>query len=72
MLSAIFLELLPLAVQTVREGNAHLKFPRGAAPDVLNPPKGTQVVYSKHFGKRTMKVFAYYDSGEVSGWHMAK
>ncbi len=66
------LELLPLAVKTVREGSAHLKFTRGAAPDVLNPPKGTQVVYTKSFGKRTMKVFAYYDSGEVSGWHMTK
>lgn len=66
------LELLPMAVYTVRHGEARLKFARGTTPDYLNPPKGTQVVYTMRFGKETMHVYVYWDTGRVSGWHAAK
>lgn len=66
------LELLPVAVHTVRHGERSLKFARGTTPDYIHPPKGTQVVYREPYGKYTMQVFVYADSGKVSGWHLAK
>ncbi len=66
------LELLPVAVHAVRQGSRELKFPRGATPDYLNPPRGTQAVYSLPFEGGVLRVYAYADSGRVSGWHLAK
>ena len=66
------LELLPVAIYTVRHGECTLKFPKGTTPDYLNPPKGTQRVYSMQYGRERMKVYVYVDSGKVSGWHTEK
>lgn len=66
------LRMLPVAVLTVRKGERSYKFARGTTPDYLNPPAGTQVIYSMPYGKRHMRVYVYADSGKVSGWHMAK
>lgn len=64
------LELLPVAVFAVRHGSRTLKFPKGATPDYLNPPRGTQAVYSLPFEGGTLRVYAYADTGRVSGWHL--
>ena len=66
------LELLPVAIYAVRHGECTLKFPKGTTPDYLNPPKGTQRVYSMQYGRERMKVYVYVDSGKVSGWHTEK
>lgn len=66
------LEYLPVAVLAVRNGTRTLKFPRGATPDYLNPPRGTQAVYSLPFENGVMRVYAYADTGRVSGWHLEK
>lgn len=66
------LELLPMAIYAVRHGKCMLKFPKGTTPDYLNPPKGTQQVYSLPYGKERMLVYVYADSGKVSGWHTEK
>lgn len=66
------LEYLPVAVLAVRKGARTLKFPRGTTPDYLNPPRGTQAVYSLPFEGGVLRVYAYANSGLVSGWHLAK
>lgn len=66
------LEYLPVAVLAVRQGTRELKFPRGTTPDWLNPPRGTQAVYSLPFEGGIMRVYAYVDTGKVSGWHLEK
>ena len=66
------LRLLPVAVYAVRRGERSLKFARGTTPDYVNPPKGTQAVYSVPYGKGILRVFVYADSGKVSGWFVAK
>lgn len=66
------LELLPVAILAVRQGSRELKFPRGTTPDYLNPPRGTQAVYSLPFEGGVLRVYAYADSGRVSGWHLTK
>ena len=66
------LEYLPVAVLAVRKGARTLKFPRGTTPDHLNPPRGTQAVYSLPFEGGVLRVYAYANSGLVSGWHLAK
>ena len=64
------LEYLPVAVFAVRHGTRTLKFPRGTTPDYLNPPRGTQAVYSLPFEGSIIRVYAYADTGLVSGWHV--
>ena len=61
-----------MAVLAVRQGTRELKFPRGTTPDWLNPPRGTQAVYSLPFEGGIMRVYAYVDTGKVSGWHLEK
>ena len=63
------LELLPVAVYAVRHGDRRFKYPRGTTPDPLNPPRGTQVVYTVSHERKPFKVFVYADTGKVSGWH---
>ena len=64
------LELLPAAIHAVRHGERTLRFPRGTTPDYLNPPRGTQAVYSIPYDGGTLRVYAYADTGRVSGWHL--
>lgn len=66
------LEYLPVAVLAVRQGSHKLKFPDGTTPDYLNPPRGTQAVYSLPFEGGVMRVYVYADTGRVSGWHLEK
>ncbi len=66
------LEYLPVAVLAVRQGSRELKFPKGTTPDYLNPPRGTQAIYSLPFEGGILHVYAYVDSGLVSGWHLEK
>ena len=66
------LELLPVAVLAVRQGSRELKFPKGTTPDWLDPPRGTQAIYSLPFEGGILHVYAYVDSGLVSGWHLEK
>lgn len=66
------LELLPVAIYAVRNGSRELKFARGTTPDYLNPPRGTQAVYSIPYDSYMMRVYVYADTGRVSGWHIAK
>jgi hypothetical protein len=63
------LEDLPTAILAIRMMPFTLKFPKGTTPDYINPPRGTQRVYSIDLGKKRLKVFVYHDSGIVSGWH---
>lgn len=60
-----------MAVHAVRNGSRELKFPRGTTPDYLNPPRGTQAVYSTPFNNGILRVYVYVDSGKVSGWHLS-
>ena len=63
------LEWLPAAIHAVEHGERTLKFPRGATPDYLDPPPGTQTVYTERHGRHTLKVYVYHNTGTVSGWH---
>ncbi len=65
------LEWLPAAIHAVKHGEHALKFPRGTTPDYLNPPPGTQTVYTERYGRHTLKVYVYRNTGKVSGWHFA-
>ena len=63
------LEWLPAAIHAVKHGERTLKFPDGTTPDYLDPPPGTQAVYAEHYGRHTLKVYVYHNTGKVSGWH---
>ena len=63
------LEWLPAAIHAVEHGERTLKFPRGTTPDYLDPPPGTQTVYTERHGRHTLKVYVYHNTGKVSGWH---
>lgn len=63
------LEWLPAAIHAVEHGERTLKFPRGTTPDYLDPPPGTQTVYTERYGRHTLKVYVYHNTGKVSGWH---
>ncbi|MGN0886540.1 MAG: hypothetical protein ACI4RT_06040 [Candidatus Spyradenecus sp.] len=48
-----------------------VKYPKGAAvEDLLNPPRGTQRVYTISYHGKPFSVYVYADSGKVSGWHL--
>ena len=65
------LRWLPAAIHAVKHGARHLQFPKRTAWDVLNPPRGTQYVYTESFGNNhAIRVYAFADTGKVSGWHM--
>ena len=60
---------LPLAIHAVRhDHNPTLQYPRGVAHDPVNPPRGTQYVYSEKVGNGNMQCRAWVDSGKVKGW----
>ncbi len=65
------LEWLPAAIHAVKHGERTLKFPDGTTPDYLDPPPGTQAVYTERYGRHTLKVYVYHNTGKVSGWHFA-
>ena len=66
------LRWLPAAIHAVKHGKRTMKFPRHAAWDPLNPPRGTQYEYTERIGaNHTIHVFAYVDTGKVSGWHVS-
>lgn len=64
------LELLPVAVFAIRHGSRTIKFPRGTTPDYLDPPRGTQAIYSTPFNNGVLRAYVYVDTGLVSGWHV--
>ena len=60
---------LPLAMHAVKTcGSPRLQYPKGVAPDPLNPPRGTQYVYHEKTGNGDMQCRAWVDSGKVKGW----
>ena len=62
---------LPVALYAVKhDPSPDLKFKRGAIPDPLDPPRGTQRVYKTPASGGTMHAFAYVDSGLIQGWHV--
>ena len=63
------LKELPLAMHAVKNcRNPRLQYPKGVAPDPLNPPRGTQYVYHEKVGDGDMQCRAWVDSGKVKGW----
>ena len=65
------LRWLPAAIHAVKHGARLLQFPKRTAWDVLNPPRGTQYVYTESIGNNhTIRVYAYANTGRVSGWHV--
>ena len=67
------LEDLPYAIKAVKTdtyGVTRLKYPKGAAPDPFNPPRGTQREYHLPTDRGQMKVFVYIQGGHINGWHV--
>lgn len=67
------LEDLPYAIKAVKSdtyGVTRLKYPRGATPDPINPPRGTQREYHLPTERGQMKVFVYIQGGHINGWHV--
>ena len=67
------LEDLPYAIKAVKTdtyGVTRLKYPKGAAPDPFNPPRGTQREYHLPTDHGQMKVFVYIQGGHINGWHV--
>lgn len=60
---------LPKAVFTGKQSARVLKFPPGADRDILNPPPYTQRIYHIKVDRGYFYVFAYHNTGLVTGWH---
>ena len=66
------LEDLPKAVYTVGKSARFLKFPPGSNRNILNPPPYTQRIYHLKVKGGYFYVFAYHNTGLVTGWHYRK
>jgi len=62
---------LPIAIYAVKnDRNPKLQYLRGAINDPLNPPRGTQRVYSVPASGGPMLARAWADSGKVTSWYV--
>ena len=67
------LKELPIAMYAVRtDTTPKLQYPRGAVNDPMNPPRGTQRLYTTPATEGPMMARAWADSGKVTGWYVEK
>ena len=67
------LKELPLAMYAVaHDKSPKLQYLAGAIHDPLNPPRGTQRVYTTAATDGPMLARAWADSGKVTGWYVEK
>lgn len=69
------LELLPTAIQAIKHANYTIKYPENVFPDYTTGHvlKGSQRVYVYNLSKnKKFYVYAYHDSGVITGWYIKK